>query len=150
MDVAFDEQNLALQFDGQAAGDIEGDGGGAAAGTEAELAAVVDFARTRSDWSVSVSRCAAAWPGGPVDDALFDALVAEIVADVRREAPDAVVLSLHGAAITVRRQAPDLELVQRVRAALGSKPLLASFDLSGLDPAAAAAQLLRNSALPHS
>ncbi len=108
----------------------------AAAGTEAELAAVVDFARTRSDWSVSVSRCAAAWPGGPVDDALFDALVAEIVADVRREAPDAVVLSLHGAAITVRRQAPDLELVQRVRAALGPKPLLASFDLhANLSPA---------------
>ena len=38
----------------------------------------------------------------------------------------------------------DHELTQR------QHPLLASFDLSGLDPAAAAAQLLRDRALPHS
>ncbi|MGL6109875.1 MAG: M81 family metallopeptidase [Rubrivivax sp.] len=107
----------------------------AARGTEHELAAVADFAAARSDWQVSVSRCAAAWPGGPIDDALFEAFADEVQDDVRRVQPHALYLSLHGAAITQGLQAPEMALLRRLRAALGPRPLVASFDLhANLDP----------------
>ena len=42
------------------------------AGTPTELGAVAAFAEAHPDWDVQVLRCAAAEPGGPMDDALFD------------------------------------------------------------------------------
>jgi microcystin degradation protein MlrC len=111
----------------------------AARGTEHELAAVADFAAARDDWQVQVSRCAAAWPGGPIDDALFSAFSDELLADLQRWQPDALYLSLHGAAITRQLDAPETQLLQRLRALLGARPLVASFDLhANLDPAWAA------------
>ncbi len=108
----------------------------AARGSEHELDAVADFAAVRTDWDVQVSRCAAAWPGGPIDDALFEAFGDELLADLRRCQPDALYLSLHGAAITQHDGAPQTQLLQRVRALLGDRPVLASFDLhANLDPA---------------
>jgi microcystin degradation protein MlrC len=105
-------------------------------GSEHELATVADFAAARTDWDVQVSRCAAAWPGGPIDDALFAAFSDELLADLQRCRPDALYLSLHGAAITPRHEAPETALLQRVRALLGDRPLLASFDLhANADPA---------------
>jgi microcystin degradation protein MlrC len=77
--------------------------------TESELAAVADFAQARPDWQVSASRCAAAWPGGPIDDALFEAFVAELLDDIRQTRPDALVLSLHGAAICASLDTPERE-----------------------------------------
>lgn len=107
----------------------------AALGTESELAAVADFAQARPDWQVSVSRCAAAWPGGPIDDTLFEAFADEVLRDVEQVQPHALYLSLHGAAITQRLDTPEMMLLRRVRAALGARPLLASFDLhANLDP----------------
>ena len=104
--------------------------------TETELAAVADFAAVRPDWQVQVSRCAAAWPGGPIDDAVFEHFVGEVLGDLRQWQPDAVYLSLHGAAITQRLHSPEMTLLRQVRAALGAKPLVASFDLhANLDPA---------------
>lgn len=110
----------------------------AARGTESELAAVADFAAARHDWQVQVSRCAAAWPGAPIDDAVFEAFTDELLHDLRTLQPDALYLSLHGAAITPQRPAPEAELLRQARAALGERPLLASFDLhANLDPAIA-------------
>ena len=83
----------------------------AARGTEHELAAVADFAAARDDWQVQVSRCAAAWPGGPIDDALFSAFSDELLADLQRWQPDALYLSLHGAAITRQLDAPETQLL---------------------------------------
>lgn len=107
----------------------------AARDSEHELAAVADFAAARSDWQVQVSRCAAAWPGGPIDDALFEAFSDELLADLQRCQPDALYLSLHGAAITQHHVAPQTQLLQRLREGLGPRPLLASFDLhANADP----------------
>lgn len=111
-----------------------------ASGTATELGAVADFLHRRPGWRCTVGRCASASPGGPIDDALFDAFVAECVADLRAAAPDAVYLSLHGAAITDRRDAPETELLTALRAACAAgTPIAASFDLHGnLEPGLAA------------
>lgn len=102
----------------------------AARGTATELAAVCDFAQAHPDWDVVVSRCAAALPAGAIDDEVFDTFMAEVMDDLQRLGPwDAIYLSLHGAGITARRDAPELDFVQRVRAAWPAAPLGASFDL---------------------
>jgi microcystin degradation protein MlrC len=56
---------------------------------------------------------------------------ADLAAGVADGGFDAVYLSLHGAAITASRQAPELDLVRLVRELLPTVPLGASFDLHG-------------------
>ncbi|SAI55519.1 peptidase [Bordetella trematum] len=107
----------------------------AARETASEMGAVEQFARQHPDWDVTVLRCAAAQPGGPIEDAAFEAIRADILAGLQagqQQAPwDAIYLSLHGAAITDARQNPELELLQAVRALAPHTPLGASFDLHG-------------------
>jgi microcystin degradation protein MlrC len=107
----------------------------AAQGTNTELAAVVEFTERHPQWEVVTLRCASALPAGPIDDAVFARFLAELRDDLAAGAAnggwDAVYLSLHGAAITTSRQAPDLEIVRLVRALLPRVPLGASFDLHG-------------------
>lgn len=114
-----------------------GDALAAAAGTATELGEVAEFARAHPDWEVVVLRCASALPGGPIEDAVHRAFMDDVLADLATgEGWDAVYLSLHGAAITDRRQAPDLDFVRAVRALLPGVPLGASFDLhANLSPA---------------
>lgn len=110
----------------------------AAAGTDSELAAVVEFARSHADWDIVVLRCASALPAGPIDDAVFARVLDDATRELSRERFDAVYLSLHGAAITRTHPSPDLELVRQVRGAAGAIPIGASFDLHGnLAPALA-------------
>jgi len=107
-------------------------------GGDTELAAVAAFATSHADWQVSVLRCAAAQCAGPLDDALFERIVAEICAALAGSRWDAVYVALHGAAITDARTAPDLELLRAVRAAIGDTPLAASFDYyANINPALA-------------
>lgn len=109
----------------------------AADGTATELGAVAAWARANPGWRVVASRCASANPGGPIADAVFEAWLAEVLHDLRGIAPDAVLLSLHGAAITERRDTPERELIRAVRQQVGTEvPLGASFDLhANLAPA---------------
>jgi len=111
----------------------------AARGTATELGAVVDAIAARTDWRVSALRCAAAAPGGPIDEGLFAGWLDEVLEGLRRARPDGVYLSLHGAAITTARDTPELDALRAVRAALGrDTPVVASFDLHGnLAPAIA-------------
>ncbi len=82
----------------------------AAHGTATELAAVADWARDHPDWQVQVSRCTSALPAGRIDDDFFDAYMAQVLADLAGPSWDAIYLSLHGAAITGRRDTPVLDL----------------------------------------
>lgn len=104
-----------------------------AAGSSQELAALPNFMQRHPDWRVAVSRCAAAIPSGPIDDAVFDAFLAEVLADldtaVGAGGVDAIYLSLHGAAMTVSRPHPDLDLVEAIRARLPATPIAATFDM---------------------
>src|SRR5262245_16175603 len=94
----------------------------AARGVATELAAVAAFVDARPDWAVTVLRCASANPGGPIEDALFDALLEDICGGVADAKWDAVYLSLHGAAITRRRLEPEPRLHQALREAAGRCP----------------------------
>lgn len=98
-------------------------------GTGTELGAVVAFAEANPDWEICVLRCASAPPGGPVEDALYERIVADMLRGLRDGHWDAVYLSLHGALVTVGEPQADLMLIRRVRAAIGGTPLGVSFDL---------------------
>ncbi|HSU77798.1 MAG TPA: M81 family metallopeptidase, partial [Burkholderiales bacterium] len=116
--------------------------GGAAAeyyrGTRTEIGAAVDFFAANRSLTPIYLRCAAAGPGGAVEEADFQAVVREIADGVRAAQPDALYLSLHGALIGTHTLRADLELIGMARAALGQKPLAVSFDLhANLDPAIA-------------
>src|SRR5262245_59863718 len=89
-----------------------------ARGAATELAAVAAFVDTQPDWAVTVLRCASANPGGPIEDALFDAFLDDIRGGLADAKWDAVYLSLHGAAITRSRLGPELALVKAVRQAV--------------------------------
>ncbi len=113
----------------------------AARDTATELAGVQDVLALYPDWRAQLLRCASATPGGPIEHALFEAFCAEVLEDLVALKPNAVYLSLHGAAITDRCPTPDLEIVRRVRAHLPDVPLAASFDLHGNMPPAIAEHL---------
>lgn len=99
------------------------------AGTPTELGAVAAFAAARPDWDVTVLRCAAAEPGGPMDDDLFGEFLAELDRDLRAARWDAVYLSLHGALATRDRPTPDQDIVEVARTAVGGTPIGVSFDM---------------------
>ncbi|MGZ8254888.1 MAG: M81 family metallopeptidase, partial [Burkholderiaceae bacterium] len=103
----------------------------AAQGTATELGAVVEFAKRNPEWEVVALRCASALPAGPIDDAVFERFAAEVREGLAENGWDAVFLSLHGAAITATRQAPELDFVRAVRAQVQDVPIGASFDLHG-------------------
>ena len=107
-------------------------------GTRTEIGAAVDFfARNRALTPIYL-RCAAAGPGGAVEEGDLQALLREVGDGLRGAQADALYLSLHGALIGTRTMRADLELVRLARAALGKKPLAVSFDLhANLDPALA-------------
>lgn len=96
-------------------------------GSTSELAAVEEFAASHPDWEISVLRCAAALPAGPVDEALFARISSEICAPLADARFDAVYVSLHGAAITGERTSADHDLLHAVRQSIGATPLAASF-----------------------
>ncbi|BBK34016.1 microcystin degradation protein MlrC [Stella humosa] len=98
-------------------------------GTPTELGAVAAFADANPGWQVEVLRCAAAQPGGHMDDALFDAFLDELRADLGAGPWDAVYLSLHGALATERRRTPDLDVLRLAREMAGTVPIGVSFDM---------------------
>jgi len=109
-------------------------------GTHSELGAAVDWLDSHGDWRGTFLRCCAAPPGGPVAQDLLDAIRDEILRGLAGQSWDAIYLSLHGAMIGTGDPAPDLALVQAVRAAVGPAPLAVTLDLhANLDPAMARA-----------
>lgn len=98
-------------------------------GTGTELGAVIAFDDAHPDWEITVLRCASAPPGGPVEDALYERIVADMLRGLEGQQWDAVYLSLHGALVTESEPQADLMLIRRVRAVIGGTPLGVSFDL---------------------
>ncbi|KAJ8135345.1 hypothetical protein OY671_011442, partial [Metschnikowia pulcherrima] len=88
-------------------------------GTASEMGGACDFSAARPDWSGQFSRLAHAMPAGPIGAASFEETCDEIVAGSMRERFDAVYLALHGAMVVEGRDSADLEIIRRVRAAIG-------------------------------
>jgi microcystin degradation protein MlrC len=99
------------------------------AGTPTELGAVAAFAAENTEWDVQILRCAAADPGGPMEDALFERFLDDLQRGLSSRRWDAVYLSLHGALATPTRTSPDIDIVEMVRGIVGAVPLGASFDM---------------------
>jgi microcystin degradation protein MlrC len=99
-------------------------------GTATEMAAVVDFLRSRPEWDGQFLRCTSAPPGGPVAQADLDTICEEILQDLTNGPWDGVYLSLHGALLGTADLCPDHTLLRNVRAALGPDiPVAVSFDM---------------------
>ena len=75
-----------------------------------------------------------AWatPAGPVTDQAFDELVEQIIAGLKREKPDGLLLALHGAMVADSHPEADMDVLARIRGAVGAAfPLAVTFDLHG-------------------
>jgi microcystin degradation protein MlrC len=75
-----------------------------------------------------------AWatPAGPVTDDAFEEVVGAIIDGVKREKPDGLLLALHGAMVADSHPDADMEVLARIRAAVGPDfPLAVTFDLHG-------------------
>src|SRR2546423_7989697 len=108
------------------------------ASTRTELGAAVDFFSANRDLTPIYLRCAAAGPGGAVEESALQQITAEIIDGVRQAHADALYLSLHGALIGSQTLRADFALLKAARDALGARPLAVSFDLhANLDPAIA-------------
>jgi microcystin degradation protein MlrC len=108
------------------------------AGSRTELGAAVDFFAANPALTPIYLRCAAAGPGGAVEESALRQIIDEIVAGVRAANADALYLSLHGALIGSQTLQADLVLLKAARSALGARPIAVSFDLhANLDPAIA-------------
>lgn len=71
-----------------------------------------------------------ATPSGLVDDAVLEALVAEIVAAIESSRPDGIVLALHGAMVSGAHEDADGWILERIRSVAGwSVPIVATLDL---------------------
>jgi len=99
-------------------------------GTDTELGGAIAWLDAHPDWRATFLRCAGAPSSGVLAPGVFDAMVDEIVAGLRRRRWDAVFLSLHGSLNAAEFPHADCELLRRVRAAIGPDVVLAaSFDL---------------------
>lgn len=82
-------------------------------------------------WTPVALRAAAAYPGGPVEQAWFEDFVADLSARLLAAMPlHGVFISSHGAALTTEEDDPDGVLFERVRQIVGpGVPVVAVFDL---------------------
>lgn len=100
-----------------------------AKGTRTAMGAFVDLAaELRAEVSTPVF--ATANPGGPVEDAAYEAMSDAIVNAVAKGC-DAVLLDLHGAMVTDSRDDGEGELLERVRKAAPGVPVAVALDLHG-------------------
>lgn len=75
------------------------------------------------------SRLAASAPGGPVEQALLDRLIEEIVTDLVFDEVDGLYLSMHGSCLGTQDLSPETTLATRMRARFPDLPIVASFDM---------------------
>jgi len=79
-----------------------------------------------------------ATPSGPVDDKIFDEIVAAIITMARQQPIDGLLIALHGAMVTANHPSADTEVLRRIREAFPGKPIVATVDYHGnLSPAMA-------------
>src|SRR5688572_23741427 len=82
-------------------------------------------------WTPVPLRLAGAQPGGPVDQAYFESLLAEIRQGLKAASPlDGVYIVSHGAAISTGSDDPDGDLFAMIREVVGPDvPVIGTFDL---------------------
>ncbi len=99
------------------------------AGAATEIGGALAWAEARGDIELVFSRCASAPPGGPVEQALLDAFMAEVASDPVFDGVDGLYLSLHGACLGTEDLAPEATLLEGLRHRFPELPIAASFDI---------------------
>ncbi|MFO0841589.1 MAG: M81 family metallopeptidase [Gemmataceae bacterium] len=92
------------------------------------------FLAAADELGFDVAPLAMAWatPSGPVTDDVFDEVTGAIVAGLKRERPDGLLLALHGAMVSESHLDADGEVLSRIRQAVGRDfPIAVTFDLHG-------------------
>lgn len=97
-------------------------------GTRVETGGAIRWAEANRAELV-FSRLAASAPGGPVEQPVLDAIIAEIVDDPALDAIDGLYLSLHGSCLGTEDLSPETTLATRLRARFPALPIVASFDM---------------------
>ena len=97
----------------------------------AEIPAFLDEIRRHVDAGIVPILVAGAEPGGPLDDAVLDEVLAKVRAGLDAQGPvDAVYVASHGAMVGVSTLDPDGALLEAVREAVGPDvPVVATLDL---------------------
>lgn len=98
-------------------------------GTNTEIGGAAAFLAERREWQPRYLRAAFATPSGEVTRAAFETILDEIVGGLAAAPNDAVYLAQHGAMQVEGVDHADLEILKRVRAAIGTTPLGVSYDL---------------------
>ncbi|MEN9933972.1 MAG: hypothetical protein RLZZ387_551 [Chloroflexota bacterium] len=101
------------------------------AGTRTEVGGAIDEARARGVALAPLIGAMTSASAGPMEDALFDELLGELLALLRDTGPiDGLLLALHGAMATQTREDATGEIVRAARAALGpGVPIVVTLDL---------------------
>lgn len=92
-------------------------------GTNTELAAFMDAAAANG-WDATLAVAADATPSGKLTRDTYEAIAGEIVSRARELQPDAILLSLHGAMVAEHTEDGEGTLLERLRAAVGRRPLI--------------------------
>ncbi|MFZ2099935.1 MAG: M81 family metallopeptidase [Oricola sp.] len=98
-------------------------------GSATELGGALAWTAARHHAELLFSRCASATPGGPIQQAVIDRLIAEIAHDPLFDLVDGIYLSLHGASLGTVEAAPEERLVTALRRRFPGLPIVASFDM---------------------
>lgn len=93
------------------------------AGTNTELAAFLDAAEANG-WDATLAIAADATPSGRLTRETFETIAGDIVSRARDVQPDAILLSLHGAMVAEHTDDGEGTLLERLRAAVGRRPLI--------------------------
>ena len=99
--------------------------------TTPDLPGFVQQMNSGEAWTALPLRIAIAQPGGPVEQAFFDAFLAEIGDGLRQAGPlDGVFVVSHGAALATGSDDPDGDLFALIRQQVGPRvPIVGVFDL---------------------
>ena len=97
-------------------------------GTGVETGGVFAWAE-RTGANLAFSRLAASAPGGPVEQAILDEIIDEIVTDPCLEDVDGIYISLHGACLGTEDLSPETTLLTRLRSRFPDLPVTGSFDM---------------------
>jgi microcystin degradation protein MlrC len=97
-------------------------------GTRTELGGCIDAA---GDLELVPLLYATTAPSGLIERAVYEVAAAELVAGLHRAQPDALFLVLHGAMVVEGMNDAEGDLLQRLRAVLGTRPLAVTVDFHG-------------------
>lgn len=99
-------------------------------GTKSGIGAYLEVADTEG-WAIIPTIAASAMPSAPTDAKTYAWLKEQLLEPIRREMPDAVLLSVHGAMMAEGVDDPEGDLAASIKEIIGDRPLVLAMDLHG-------------------